>query len=144
MILLDTDVLIEILDKESQKGDGLLASLEEAGEDVGTSSINLHELLYGLKKYSRSEAKLAQLRVVPYAKEDAELSSHLELAAEKRGTAVRRLDSMIAAIAINRTARLSTFDAGHFEQFAKDGLELFRPGDASRGVPGIAGVEGEP
>ena len=144
MILLDTDVLIEILDRESQKGDELLASLEEADEDVGTSSINMHELLYGLKKYSRSEAKLAQLRVTPFAKEDAELSSRLELAAEKRGTAVRRLDSMIAAIAINRSAKLSTFDLGHFEQFAKDGLKLFRWGDASRALPQSQGADGEP
>ena len=135
MILLDTDVLIEILDRESQKGDELLASLEEAGEDVGTGSINMHELLYGLKKYSKSEARLAQLRVVPYAKDDSELSSRLELAAEKRGTAVRRLDSMIAAIAINRSAKLSTFDVGHFQQFAKDGLKLFRPDNASKASP---------
>lgn len=125
MILLDTDVLIEILDRDSTKGDAVLASFEDAGEDLGTTSINMHELLYGLKKYSRSEAKVAQLRVVPYSKEDAELSSRLELAAEKRGRGVRRLDSMIAAIAINRSAKLSTFDAAHFEQFAKDGLAIF-------------------
>ncbi|MDG6969574.1 MAG: type II toxin-antitoxin system VapC family toxin [Nitrososphaerota archaeon] len=128
-------MLIEILDKESQKGDELLASLEEAEEDLGTSSINMHELLYGLKKYSRSEAKLAQLRVIPYAKEDADLSSRLELAAERRGTAVRRLDSMIAAIAINRWAELSTFDSAHFGQFAKDGLKLFRPRGSPKAPP---------
>ena len=104
--------------------------------------MNMHELLYGLKKYSRSEAKLAQLRVVPYAKEDAEVSSRLELAAEKRGSAVRRLDSMIAAVAINRSARLSTFDFGHFGQFARDGLKLFHPGDVSRVTPRSPGADG--
>jgi len=124
MILLDTDVLIEILDKESEKGDELLATLEVAEEELGTSSINMHELLYGLKKYAKSEEKVSQLRVVPYSKADAELSSKLELAAEKRGRPVRRLDSMIAAIAISRSATLSTLDAGHFEQFANDGLRL--------------------
>jgi tRNA(fMet)-specific endonuclease VapC len=126
LILLDTDVLIEILDRQSNTGEMLLRSLSEAGEDVGTSSINMHELLYGLKKYSKSEARAAQLRVLPYEKEDAELSSRLELAAEKRGTPVRRMDSMIAAIAINRSARLSTLDLGHFEQFVRDGLKIFR------------------
>ena len=125
MILLDTDVLIEILDKESEKGDELLASLEGADEELGTSSINMHELLYGLKKYARSDAKVSQLWVVPYAKANADLSSRLELAAERRGRPVRRLDSMIAAVAINRSARLSTMDTAHFEQFAKDGLKLF-------------------
>ena len=70
---------------------------------------------------------------MPYAKANADLSSRLELAAERRGRPVRRLDSMIAAVAINRSARLSTMDIAHFEQFAKDGLKLFgakEPGHA--------------
>jgi tRNA(fMet)-specific endonuclease VapC len=128
MILLDTDVLIEILDRQSDMGERLLRSLEETGEDVLTTSINMHELLYGLKKYSKSEAKVTQLRILPYEKDDAGLSSRLELAGEKRGTPVRRMDSMIASIAINRSAKLSTLDLGHFEQFAHDGLKLFRFG----------------
>jgi predicted nucleic acid-binding protein len=86
----------------------------------------MHELLYGLRKYSKSGAKVTQLRVLPYEKEDVELSSKLELAAEKRGTPVPRVDSIVAAIAINRSARLSTLDLGHFEQFVRDGLKLFR------------------
>ena len=126
MILLDTDVLIEILDRESDKGDRLLQALGRTGEEVGTTSLNMHELLYGLKKYAKSEERVGRLRVLPYGREDAELSSHLELEAEKRGRPVRRIDSMIAAIVINRSARLSTLDFGHFEQFAHEGLRLFR------------------
>ncbi len=125
MILLDTSVLIEILDRESSEGDRLLKALSEAGEDVGTTSINMHELLYGLKKYAKSVEKIGRLRVLPYEKEDAEVSSRLELTAEKRGKPVRRIDTMIAAVAINRSARLSTLDSRHFEQFAQDGLHLF-------------------
>ncbi|MDG6901929.1 MAG: type II toxin-antitoxin system VapC family toxin [Nitrososphaerota archaeon] len=125
MILLDTNVLIEILDKESSEGDRLLKALSEAGEDVGTTSINMHELLYGLKKYTKSVEKIGRLRVLPYEKEDAEVSSRLELTAEKRGKPVRRIDTMIAAVAINRSARLSTLDSRHFEQFTQDGLHLF-------------------
>jgi len=128
LILLDTDVLIEILDKASDKGDRILATLEAAEEDLGTSSVNLHELLYGLKKYSKSEEKVTQLRVVPYERRDAELSSRLELAAEERGGPVRRLDSMIAAVAINRSAELATLDVGHFQPFAQNGLKIFPPG----------------
>ena len=128
MILLDTDVLIEILDKESDKGDKILAALEAAEGDLATSSVNMHELLYGLKKYSKSEEKATQLRVVPYERRDAELSSHLELAAEKRGRPVRRSDSMIAAVAINRSAELATLDADHFRPFTQDGLKVFPPG----------------
>jgi tRNA(fMet)-specific endonuclease VapC len=126
LILLDTDVLIEILDRQSDVGDGLLRSLAGAGEDLETSSTNMHELLYGLRRYSKSGAKVTQPRVLPYEKEEAELSSKLELAAEKRGAPVPRVDSMIAAIAVNRSARLSTLDLGHFERFLRDGLKLFR------------------
>ncbi len=125
MILLDTDVLIEILDKGSAEGDRLLKTLSEAGEDVGTSSINMHELLYGLKKYSKPMGSVARLRVLDYGKDDAEISSRLELAAEKRGRPVRRIDTMIAAVAINNSARLSTLDSRHFEQFTQEGLRLF-------------------
>ena len=128
MILLDTNVLIEILDKESSEGDRLLKALSEGGEDVGTTSINMHELLYGLKKYAKSVEKVGRLRVLPYEKEDAEVSSRLELMAERRGRPVRRIDTMIAAVAINRSARLSTLDSRHFEQFTQDGLHLFSAG----------------
>lgn len=128
MILLDTNVLIEILDRGSPEGDRLLKALSEAGEDVGTTSINLHELLYGLKKYAKTTEKVTGLRVLPYGQEDAEVSSRLELAAERRGRPVRRIDTMIAAVAINRSARLSTLDSRHFEQFAQDGLRLFSAG----------------
>ncbi|MDG6921619.1 MAG: type II toxin-antitoxin system VapC family toxin [Nitrososphaerota archaeon] len=125
MILLDTNVLIEILDKESSEGDRMLKALGEAGEEVGTTSINMHELLYGLKRYAKSVEKVGRLRVLPYEKQDAEVSSRLELMAEKRGRPVRRIDTMIAAVAINRSARLSTLDVKHFEQFTQDGLHLF-------------------
>ena len=128
MILLDTDVLIEILDKESDKGDRILATLEAAEGDLGTSSVNLHELLYGLKKYSKSEEKMTQLRVVPYERRDAELSSRLELVVDEGGRPVTRLDSMIAAVAINRSAKLPTLDVGRFQPLAQNGLKIFLPG----------------
>lgn len=127
MIVLDTDVLIEILDRHSGKGDSALRSLQGASDDASTTSINMHELLYGLEKYAKPEERVMQLRVLEYGKEDAKLSSHLELTAEKRGSAVRRTDAMIAATVINRSAQLFTFDLGHFEQFEREGLRFFRP-----------------
>lgn len=45
MIVLDTDVLIEIFDKKSVVGEDILAEVE--GYEVATTSINLHEILYG-------------------------------------------------------------------------------------------------
>jgi predicted nucleic acid-binding protein len=49
MIVLDTDVLIEVFDKKSVKGDDVLRRLDKSGEDVATTVINLHEILYGLE-----------------------------------------------------------------------------------------------
>lgn len=50
MILLDTDVLIEVFDRGSERGDEALEAILGSGEDMATTSINLHEILYGLEK----------------------------------------------------------------------------------------------
>jgi len=49
MILLDTNVLIEIFDKHSEKGDQILRRILEQGDSIGTTAINLHEVMYGLQ-----------------------------------------------------------------------------------------------
>ncbi|MEM2341051.1 MAG: PIN domain-containing protein [Candidatus Bathyarchaeia archaeon] len=53
MIVLDTDVLIEIFDRQSARGDEALRKLIERGEAVATTVINLHEF-YMLLKSMRS------------------------------------------------------------------------------------------
>ena len=125
MILLDTDVLIEILDRKSTKGDGALKKIEDSGEDITITSLNLHELLFGLYKYSDKPdiEKIQLLDVIDYTKEDAELSARLEVKAEKKGRKIPRFDTMIAAVAINRDLKLFTFNTKHFEVFDK--LTLF-------------------
>jgi tRNA(fMet)-specific endonuclease VapC len=125
MILLDTDVLIEIFDRRSQKGDEVLGRIAESGEDVATTSINLHEILYGLEKYAKPVKEIMLLPVLDYGKRDARLSAELELRAETSGAAIRRTDAMIAAIAMNRGATLYTFDLRHFQPLQALGLRLF-------------------
>jgi predicted nucleic acid-binding protein len=125
MIVLDTDVVIEILDKRSRKGDQALERIQASNESIGITAITLHELLYGLEKYAkRPLSEIAQIPVLAYSKDDAILSSKLELAAEKKGTPVRRADAMIAAVALNRSTQLYTFDR-HFRAFQDAGLQLF-------------------
>lgn len=51
MIVIDTDVLIEIFDKKSSKGDEALNKITRSGEKISITAINLHEILYGLQKY---------------------------------------------------------------------------------------------
>ena len=128
MIILDTDVLIEIMDKKSKRATELIRIIADSGEEVATTSINLHEILYGLFKMGREKKKkkVLELDIVEYNKEDARLSSILEVEVEKRGGKVARLDCMIAAIAINRDAYLYTLNTKHFTGFEEFGLKLFK------------------
>jgi len=125
MIILDTDVLIEIFDRDSERGDGAMEAILESGQDIATTSINLHEILYGLEKYAKPVKDVLRLPVLDYTKRDALLSASIEVKAEKEGAAIRRTDSMIAAVAINHGAQLYTFDHKHFQQLEAMGLELF-------------------
>ena len=125
MILVDTDVLIEILDDKSKKGDDALKRIEEAKEDIIITSLNLHEILFGLYKYTDNSKieKILLLDVTDFTKNDAALSALLEVKAEKKGKKIPRFDTMIAAVAINRGLKLFTFNKKHFDGF--DDLILF-------------------
>jgi predicted nucleic acid-binding protein len=125
MIAIDTDVLIEILDKKSEKGDEALKQILQGGEEICTTVINIHEILYGLHKYGKPVKEILLLPVLNYMKKDAALSSKIELEAEERGTSIRRTDAMIAAITINNGAALFTFDLKHFSSLKALGLKLF-------------------
>jgi hypothetical protein len=54
------------------------------------------------------------------------LSSKLELEAEKCGCPVLRTDAMTAAIALNNSPQLCTFNLKHNEKLETYGLEFFR------------------
>ena len=106
MIAIDTDVLIEILDKESVKGDEALKQILQSEEEICTTVINIYEILYGLHKYGKPVKEILLLPVLNYMKKDAVLSSKIELEAEEKGTSIRRTDAMIAAMTINNGAAL--------------------------------------
>jgi tRNA(fMet)-specific endonuclease VapC len=125
MIALDSDVIIEILDKKSQKGEEALKRILANGEEVCTTVISIYEVLFGLHKYGKPVKDLLQLPILTYTKNDAVLSSELELETEKQGKPLRRTDTMVAAIAINNNAILYTFDLKHFEPLKNQGLNLF-------------------
>ena len=99
--------------------------IEEAGGDISLTSLNLHEILYGMYKYAdkQKSEKILLLEVVDFTKDDAALSAKLEVNAEKKGNKIPRFDAMIAAVAINRGFKLFTFNKDHFKGFEE--LELF-------------------
>ena len=115
MIIIDTDVLIEIFDKESEKGEEALKNLEKSGEDIAITSLNLHEVLYGHQKIGKKIKGILQINTIEFNKKDAELSARLEIDAEKKGRIITRIDTMIAAIALNRKAKIYTFNKKHFQ-----------------------------
>lgn len=125
MILLDTDVLIEIFDRQSDRGDEIVGNIAESGETMSTTVINLHEILYGLQRYARPVKEILQLPAIDYRKDDACLSARIEFEAENRGAPIRRTDAMIAAIAINNRASLYTLDLKHFTPLKALGLKIF-------------------
>ena len=124
MIVLDTDVLIEIFDKNSKKGEKALKKLE--GREIAITSINLHEIAYGFYRIGKKMPdEIRFLKVFEFTAKDALLSARLENELEKDGKAVNRFDAMIASICINRNAEIATFNVKHFERFTKFGLKLF-------------------
>jgi tRNA(fMet)-specific endonuclease VapC len=125
MILLDTDVLIEIFDRNSERGDEALEAILGSGEDIATTSINLHEILYGMEKYAKPVKDVLLLPVLDYTKRDALISAEIEVEAERSGSAIRRMDAMIASVAINHGALLYTFNKEHFKPLEDMGLKLF-------------------
>lgn len=116
MIIIDTDVLIEIFDKQSIKGDLALKKIEDTGEEIAITSLSLHEILYGIHKYGKKKIKgIEQLETIEFNRDDAILSSKLELQCEKKGKIAARIDTMIASVTINRKAKLFTFNQKHFK-----------------------------
>jgi len=125
LISIDSDVLIEILDRKSLKGDQALKQIAESKEEVATTVINLHEVLYGLNKYGKPVKELLLLPILSYTKKDAMLASKIELEVEKKGKIACRTDAMIAAITINNGAKLYTFNIKHFKTLQDLGIELY-------------------
>ena len=126
MIALDSDVLIEILDRKSEKGAEAFKRILACGEEVCTTVISIHEVMFGMNKFGKPVKELLQLPVLSYTKNDAVLSSKLELETEQTGHIIQRTDTMVAAIAINHNASLYTFNLKHFETLQPHGLKLFK------------------
>jgi tRNA(fMet)-specific endonuclease VapC len=61
LILLDIDVIIEFLDKKSDRGKVLMLRIMESWEVYCTSSVNVHEVLFGIEKYPKSSHLVLQI-----------------------------------------------------------------------------------
>jgi tRNA(fMet)-specific endonuclease VapC len=123
MIVVDTDVLIKILDRRSMRADEALRKILESDDKISITAINLHEIMYGLHRYAEPVRELPRLPVLDYRKEDARGSARIEAEAEKAGTPIRRTDAMIAAVTINNGASLYRLDLGDFRPLRAHGID---------------------
>jgi len=115
MIIVDTDVLIEIFDRKSERRLQALKLLEQSGEDIAITSLSLHEILYGHFKRKKNIKEVEEMHIIDFTKEDAKVSAKLQNQAERKGKALPTIDAMIAAIVLNRNAKLFTYNTKHFK-----------------------------
>lgn len=125
MIILDIDVLIEISDRKSEKGEIIHQKIISNGDNVAITSMTLYEALYGFMKFKKPFDYLCLFHVYEFNKEDAQKAASLELEIEKKGKRIKRTDIIIASTTINRGATLCTFDQD-FLELEEFGLRLFR------------------
>jgi predicted nucleic acid-binding protein len=121
MIIIDTSVLIDALHKE-HAALRKIAELEESGETLCTTQINVLELYKGAYSPARSEKGLEKvkrlLEALAILKIDddiydmfGELSSELK----RMGASIGDFDELIAAIALSYEAAIVSTDS-HFQR----------------------------
>ncbi len=125
MIIIDTDVLIEISDRRSEKGEQIYQTIISTGEDIAITSITLYETLYGLMKFKKPFYYLSLFHVYEFSKEDAHQAARLDIELEKKGKKIKRTDIIIASTTINKGATLCSFDQD-FQELEEMGLRLLR------------------
>ncbi|MFZ3148474.1 MAG: type II toxin-antitoxin system VapC family toxin [Methanothrix sp.] len=130
MIVIDTSVLIDALHRK-QAALRKIKELEETGETLCTTQINVLELYKGVYSPTKSEAGLQKVKklldafVILSIDEDVydmfgELSSELR----RRGDAIGDFDELIASIALANEATIVSGD-GHFRRVP--GLKAISP-----------------
>ena len=124
-IIIDTDVLIEISDKNSLKGNQIYEKIISSRENIAITSITLYETLYGLLKSEKPIQYLLSFPVYDFSKDDAQQAAKFEIELEKKGKKIKRTDIMIASTIINKGATLCTFD-NDFQALVDFGLKIIR------------------
>jgi len=121
MIVIDTSVLIDALHGK-QAALRKILELEEAGETLCTTQINVLELYKGVYSPTKSEAGLEKVRklleafVILDINEDTyEMFGELSAELRRRGEAIGDFDELIASIALINGAAIVSKN-GHFRR----------------------------
>ncbi|HEX7445653.1 MAG TPA: type II toxin-antitoxin system VapC family toxin [Methanothrix sp.] len=121
MIVIDTSVLIDALHGK-QAALRKILELEETGETLCTTQINVLELYKGVYSPPRSKKglekvkKLLEALVILDIDDDTyEMFGELSAELKRRGEAIGDFDELIASIALTHEAALVSTD-GHFQR----------------------------
>jgi len=125
VICLDANYLIGGTSRERPESEHLLAWID-SGETFCAPAPAWYEFLCGPVDGDGIEAMkdLVGDRIVPFDGASAALAADLFNKIGRLRS--RRVDIMIAAIAIQQGAKLATLNTAHFEPMVKHGLELAR------------------
>jgi tRNA(fMet)-specific endonuclease VapC len=123
--LLGTNALVQVLRGPASAVENRLRTLQP--EDVGVSSVVMHELYYGALRSARPEANLAVveeigLTVVELSREDAREAGRLRAALATVGLPIGPFDVLIAGQALARGLTMDTHNLRKLERV--DGLAI--------------------
>ncbi|MGH9189143.1 MAG: type II toxin-antitoxin system VapC family toxin [Acidimicrobiales bacterium] len=114
MLVLDSTVLIDYL-----RGQGVADRVDsalEAGETLATTSINVEEIVRGLRSGEEAAARLlfGGLVVLDIGRREGWLAGEWRRAAVSKGTTLSQADCLIAATVWTAGARLATANVSDF------------------------------
>ena len=124
LIVLDTDVLIKILNKKSLQGQEIYERLEKNGGHFGITSITLYETLHFFMKMKMKTPPIHLLQVYGFSKQDAQKAAELEIELEKREVKAKATVLIISSIVMNKGASLCSLNE-NFNELKSVGLKLF-------------------
>ncbi|MFA5861974.1 MAG: type II toxin-antitoxin system VapC family toxin [Candidatus Thermoplasmatota archaeon] len=128
MIVLDSDVLIDIIDQR-EPAFSFVAKLQASGQVIGTTSINAAEVLRGVAPRSRAAERvarvLAALQEVPFGPVASRRFGTIMHAIDRAGASLPVVDGLIAAATIESGGRLLTCNVRDFGRVA--GLDVIAP-----------------
>ena len=119
--LIDTNALITLVGRRSEKLTGRILASEEGA--IGLSTIVLHELFYGAYKSQRVSFNLETVRLlaqdfprVPFDENDARAAGEIRAELAKAGQPVGPFDALIAAQAKARDLIVLTNNLREFQR----------------------------
>lgn len=122
MILLDTNVVVALMNDRSRAVRAEFDKRSAAGEELGLSSIVVFELQFGVARSERKQENVAMLSrfltrlngVVDFDAEDAAVAGSVRAALAAAGTPIGPYDLLIGAQALRRGAMLVTANTREF------------------------------